>query len=1085
MQVRRRRLALRVTGALLIVLALSMIALTRSVLHRPAGTAPSALPRLEVVDPDGSGRNPAREAYEDRAYPRGYVSAAQVKRAETQVAALPTRLGTRAFAPGTPDVQARTAVASTWQFAGPDVPFAPGPTTESLKDSVTSGRVTALVVSPDCGAAGNAGDCRAWVATAGGGIWRTDHALAESPRWTAVDSGLPTNTFGALVLDPADRTGNTIYAGLGEANSLNQAGLGLYRSTDGGDSWTLVPGSYAIAQNRSISSIRFGANHAIWLGTTPGSQGQSSANGGAVVPPGTAEVAVWKSTDNGATFRLSKSMAPKGTIGGGVNDIEVDPADPNRVYAAFYGYGVWRTTDNGATWEQVFTPTSASTSEREEIAVTRKNGATRIYLGNGVSGSGHLFRVDDASAPASTLDPPATPNSGWTDLSSPVNGTPGYASYNLCQGQCNYDLFVEADPRNPDTVWFGGSMVYEEIRPLQDQSLIGVAPNRSNGRAVMRSTDAGVHFTDMTADATGSPTPLGPPYYEQMHPDQHALAFDPANPSIAFVGSDGGVVRTDGTFVDKSGECSSRDGMRNASAADAADCQQWLSAVPGRILNLNAGLATIQFNSLSVDPRDANGELMGGTQDNGTFAFSNPNGGTSRFWFETVNGDGGPSAFDVGNPNVRLHTYFTGFGDINFHGTDPNYWSFVTQPITNSAEPTSFYTPVLGDPVVAGTMFVAAAHIWRTLDDGGNQSQLEAHCRAPGGVPEYDGQIVCGDYKPMGTALTSNAFGPTRAGQYAVAVERAPADRGTMWAATRLGRVFVTKNADAADPQDVQFVRIDSASTPNRFPSGIAIDPADPNHAYVSYSGYYAGNAANDVPGHVFDVRYDPAARHATFTDISGDLPDAPVTDVAYDNLTGDLYAGTDYGVLRRPAGSTSWTRAADGFPPVSTPGLTIVPQARVLYAATYGRSIWKLPLPAVPPSGNPLAATPPAASGEGAAVAPAAVKVAAPLVTSRTVRVSRTRIAAIGLSCGVSAGSHCTGTLTATSSHRLGARSFSIAADRTRTVQLRLTPSAYRSLVRHHRLLTRLALTTRGADGVVRRARASVTLVAPKGVRL
>jgi hypothetical protein len=159
--------------------------------------------------------------------------------------------------------------------------------------------------------------------------------------------------------------------------------------------------------------------------------------------------------------------------------------------------------------------------------------------------------------------------------------------------------------------------------------------------------------------------------------------------------------------------------------------------VPGRVLNLNAGLATIQFKSLSVDPRHANGELMGGTQDNGTFAFSNPNGDNKRFWFETVNGDGGPSAFDVGKRNVRLHTYFLGLGDVNFHGTDPNYWSFVTQPILDAAEPASFYTPVLGDPVVSGTMFVAAAHIWRTLDNGGKQSQLEAHCRAPGGVPEW------------------------------------------------------------------------------------------------------------------------------------------------------------------------------------------------------------------------------------------------------------------------------------------------------------------------------------------------------------
>jgi hypothetical protein len=51
--------------------------------------------------------------------------------------------------------------------------------------------------------------------------------------------------------------------------------------------------------------------------------------------------------------------------------------------------------------------------------------------------------------------------------------------------------------------------------------------------------------------------------------------------------------------------------------------------------------------------------------------------------------------------------------------------------------------------------------------------------------------------------------------------------------------------------------------------------------------------------------------------------------------------------------------------------------------------------------------------------------------------------------------------------------------------VRLRLTRSAYRSLVRHHRLRARLALTTRGADGVTRRARATVTLLAPKGAKL
>jgi hypothetical protein len=165
-----------------------------------------------------------------------------------------------------------------------------------------------------------------------------------------------------------------------------------------------------------------------------------------------------------------------------------------------------------------------------------------------------------------------------------------------------------------------------------------------------------------------------------------------------------------------------------------------------------------------------------------------------------------------------------------------------------------------------------------------------------------------------------------------------------MWVSTRLGRLFVTRNADASDPSAVAFTRIDTPSTPSRFISGISVDPKDPNHAFVSYSGYNA--ATPTTPGHVFDVRFDPRKGSAHFRDISLGLADQPITDVAYDDGTGDLYAATDYGVLRLPDGARHWSNAADGLPLASVPGLTIVPSGRVLYAATYGRSTYRLRLP-------------------------------------------------------------------------------------------------------------------------------------------
>ena len=84
----------------------------------------------------------------------------------------------------------------------------------------------------------------------------------------------------------------------------------------------------------------------------------------------------------------------------------------------------------------------------------------------------------------------------------------------------------------------------------------------------------------------------------------------------------------------------------------------------------------------------------------------------------------------------------------------------------------------------------------------------------------------------------------------------------------------------------------------------------------------------------------------ATWTDVSFNLPDFPITALVSDSVTGDLYAASDFGVSRLANGSTTWTVAGTGLPMVEVPGLTIVPGARILYAATHGRSGWQLNLP-------------------------------------------------------------------------------------------------------------------------------------------
>ena len=80
----------------------------------------------------------------------------------------------------------------------------------------------------------------------------------------------------------------------------------------------------------------------------------------------------------------------------------------------------------------------------------------------------------------------------------------------------------------------------------------------------------------------------------------------------------------------------------------------------------------------------------------------------------------------------------------------------------------------------------------------------------------------------------------------------------------------------------------------------------------------------------------------------AGFIGDQPINGVVYDKKTGDLYAATDFGVLRLAAGDlgSGWVIAADNLPVVTVAGLTINPGSRQLLAATHGRGAYQLTLP-------------------------------------------------------------------------------------------------------------------------------------------
>ena len=783
-----------------------------------------------------------------------------------------------------------------------------------------SGRVTAMAIAPSC----TKPHCRLYIGAAGGGIWATDKALDGNANWTFLTGSLGSNAIGSILLDPSDSSGNTLYVGTGEPNASgdSEAGIGIFKSTDGGQTWALVPGSDIFFQ-RAIGQMALDNAGKLLVPIASGVRGISSVTSGAVSSGSTTHPLVTRGLyrQTGSTFTLIWP-APAPTRGS--TAVRVDPTHAGIIYVNAFAQGIWRSTNNGVTFSRIFAPSDVSDRgiavnalDRAEFdVVSQSSGATRLYVGDGTG-----------YAPTA-VPPDNTQSTFWrsdnADTAATFTQMDAAQTSNYCTGQCWYDNYVVAVAGSPDVVYLGGSFLYGEIH------------GKSNGRAVLLSTDGGATFSDLTQD--GDPT-----HAAGMHPDQHALVTVPGNALWFIAGSDGGVIRSDGQVADISYKCDSR----GLNAADNAYCKSLLWRVPNQLITMNKGLNTLQFQGLSVSSQRPQNLLQGGTQDNGTFQYN----GSAQNWPQIIYGDGGQSGFNVSDDRLRFNTFTGQANDVNFRNGEPTAWVIATGPIVSSPEASYFYPPIVADPnpAAAGSIFQGSFSVWRTQDWGGDQAYLEANC------PEFTTSAAapnCGDFVKIGdgapsTQLTSAAWG-NRAGGAVAWIARASQNTGTMWAATGTGRVFITDNANAA-ATSVHWTRLDggagtvtTANSPSRAISGIYVDPTNANRAWVSYNGYNVNTPS--TPGHVFEVTRNPVANTATWVDRSYDLQDLPATALVRDDVTGDLYLGTDFAVFRLASDDTSWTMTG-GMPMAEVAGLTIVPNSRVLYAATHGLGAWVMDL--------------------------------------------------------------------------------------------------------------------------------------------
>ncbi len=198
--------------------------------------------------------------------------------------------------------------------------------------------------------AGSASDPKIYyIGTAGGGVWRSENG---GQTWDPVFDKEDVAAIGAVTIDPTNS--KTVWVGTGESNPRNDVsyGDGVYKSTDGGDTWANV----GLKGTRSISRILVDPrnhNHVI-VGALGDAFADSSQRG------------VYVTDDGGKTWRQTLYVGMQS----GASDLAMDAQNPSVVFAGIWRFqrrpwtfvsggtedGLYKSTDGGTTWTRLAGP---------------------------------------------------------------------------------------------------------------------------------------------------------------------------------------------------------------------------------------------------------------------------------------------------------------------------------------------------------------------------------------------------------------------------------------------------------------------------------------------------------------------------------------------------------------------------------------------------------------------------------------------------------------------------------------------------------------------------------------------------------
>ncbi|OJJ23946.1 hypothetical protein BKI52_06235 [marine bacterium AO1-C] len=324
-----------------------------------------------------------------------------------------------------------------------------------------------------------------------GGMWRSTDAGAS---WTKTTGSSQNHSVTDVYQDPNNRniwyyvTGEFVGNSASASGSAPFRGVGIYRSTDSGLTWVLLPIT-AVDPTPFISGLQY--NYRVRVNPTNSDVLVAAFNG------------IFRSSNQGGTF----TRVLDGDGSAIYTDIEVSATGVMYATSGSNGNskGVWKSTDNGDNWSDVTPPTLAASYQRIVLDIAPSN-ENIVYVFAHTPGSGtndhQLFYTDNAAT-------------SWTERTSNL---PAFGGFVGDLGQGSYNQYIKVKPDDPNTVFIGSLNIY-------------------------RSTD-GYATTSNTAWIGGYSPANNVSRYENHHPDNHSLVFYPSDAKKMLTGHDGGISLT-------------------------------------------------------------------------------------------------------------------------------------------------------------------------------------------------------------------------------------------------------------------------------------------------------------------------------------------------------------------------------------------------------------------------------------------------------------------------------------------------------------------------------------------------------------